>query len=599
MTAVRFRWLSAVALAAAAMASRASAQAPHDPDSLDLLEAGRSAQRQFERTRRSHMRWGYPSYGPCDIRVGRYCLSNVDWGADEDWTEPVEDPAVGLAREALLAVLDSIAGHIPGDAWIAGQRVRYLVEAQEPGRALRAASACRAASWWCLALAGFSHYAARDFAAAEEAFADAVRHMEPERACDWTDLSRLLDGGLRGQYRDLDCAERDSLQRRILWLADPLYSVDGNELAAEHFARQVHSELVKNAETPEGDRWGPDLHRFVLRYGWTFGWERIRGTTPGSLRPNVRGHFGHGAKYFLPKREFVEDPYRIAPDDWDLEPDRPRAGHAPPYAANAFSSMAHDAAAFLRGDSIVVAAIFELDPETVPADVVLETALVGAQDERGPRFVSRDTTLGRVGVLAIRLPRAPFVMSLEALAVAEQSAARVRYGVDADSDGLFTYPEGDTDDARRDTLNTYVASPAMLSSLLLTRVDTILPETLDDAIRRARPSHGMRAGERIGLYWELYGTGPAAQLVTTSLTLSKSGKSFLGRVVGVFGIGGDKPPVSLEWTDVTIPARAFFPRAVAVDLPENLDDGRYRLTLTVRFEDGTAITLEKRLEVVD
>ena len=582
MTRVRFRWLGAVALVSGAVTSQAAAQSPLDPDSLELHRAGRSAQRQFERTRRTYMRWSYPTYGSCDIRIGRYCLSDVDWGAEEDWTEPVEDGAVGRARSALLDMFDSIAGRIPGDPWIAGQRVRYLVEAHEPKRALAAAAACRADSWWCLALAGFSLYAARDFAKAERAFGEALHHMEPERACDWTDLSRLLDGGMRGQYRDLSCAERDSLQRRILWLADPLYSIEGNELSAEHFARLVHSELVKDAETPEGDNWGPDLHRFVLRYGWTFGWERIRSTTPGTMRPIVRGHFGHGAKYFLPKREFVADPYGIAPGDWDLEPERPRAGHAPPYAANGFSSMTHDVAVFLRGDSIVVATVFELDGETIPADAVVETALVGAQHADGPRFVSRDTILGRVGVLAIRVPQAPFVMSLEALAVAERSAARVRYGVDAER--LFSYPD---------------SGDGMLSSLIMTRVDSVLPETLEDAIRRARLSHRVHAGERIGLYWELYGAGPAAQLVTTSLTLSKTGKSFLGRVVGIFGIGSDKPPVSLEWTDVTIPAQAFFRRAVAVDLPQNLDDGRYRLTLTVQFEDGTAITLEKPLEVID
>ena len=124
MTGVRFRWLGAVALVSGAVTSQAAAQSPLDPDSLELHRAGRSAQRQFERTRRTYMRWSYPTYGSCDIRIGRYCLSDVDWGAEEDWTEPVEDGAVGRARSALLDMFDSIAGRIPGDPWIAGQRVR-------------------------------------------------------------------------------------------------------------------------------------------------------------------------------------------------------------------------------------------------------------------------------------------------------------------------------------------------------------------------------------------------------------------------------------------------------------------------------------------
>jgi hypothetical protein len=107
----------------------------------------------------------------------------------------------------------------------------------------------------------------------------------------------------------------------------------------------------------------------------------------------------------------------------------------------------------------------------------------------------------------------------------------------------------------------------------------------------------MRPGERFGLYWELYGAGAAVHRVTTSLTLTKQGKSLFKRIVGVFGLGSDKPPVSLEWIDALSPNSNTYPRAVAVDLPANLPDGSYELRLQVVLEDGRSMEVEKGIDV--
>ncbi len=101
------------------------------------------------------------------------------------------------------------------------------------------------------------------------------------------------------------------------------------------------------------------------------------------------------------------------------------------------------------------------------------------------------------------------------------------------------------------------------------------------------------------MYWELYGTGAASERISTSITLAKRGKSLLRRVAGVFGLGSDKPPVSLTWQDRTSSNQPFYPRSVAVDLPEKLPSGTYVLTLEVEFTDGERIRIEKRLEVSD
>ncbi len=81
------------------------------------------------------------------------------------------------------------------------------------------------------------------------------------------------------------------------------------------------------------------------------------------------------------------------------------------------------------------------------------------------------------------------------------------------------------------------------------------------------------------------------------MTLTKRGKSFLKRIVGVFGLGSDKPPVSLKWTDAPSPSHDTYPRAVAVDLPDNLPNGNYELRLEVALEDGRSMEIVKRIDV--
>ncbi len=580
--------------------SLAQVAAPTPKDSQDILAAAQSAQHRFERFRRRHLPWSYPNYRRCDVRIGRFCLSGLDWSDADDPINPDEHPAIGKARRELIAQLDSAARSIPGDGWLAGQRVRYLVEHGNLEDALQATSECRAAgAWWCRALAGFVYYARHDFAHSEASYAEALGLMSEEDRCEWNDLSRILDGALRSRYRKLDCSGREPLQRRILWLADPFHSIPGNELLAEHYSRQVHSALLKDAESPEGDRWGGDLHRIVIRYGWTYGWERVRTNSPSELRPSIRGHLAHGAKYFLPTAKTVDHPTGARPADWDLEPHLPRAGHAPPYAVAGFDSLPHQLAAFRRGDSLIVVTTFELTDDSVPADAIVSAALVFTRDEDCLPLVVRKTFREKTGILAATIPNLPHLMSYEVLAIEQQRATRARYGIEPSR--LLTVAQPSENGASPATV---AATPAVgllnpaLSGVLLTDVRDSLPETLEAAIASARPNLRMRPGERLGLYWELYGSGSAARRVATSLTLTKRGKSFLKRIVGVFGLGSDEPPVSLKWTDApSSPSHNTYPRAVAVNLPDNLPNGNYELRLEVILEDGRSMKIVKRIAV--
>src|SRR5262249_17729675 len=145
----------------------------------------------------------------CDLQFADYCHHFAT--PDED--APPEPPGTDQARADLLGALDEGARLLPGDPWIAGQRVRYLVEHARPGAAADAARECRAERWWCMALEGFALHAQEDDGAADRAFAEALAAMPAGERCAWSDLSPLLDDP-SDAYRKLPCEAREAANLR-------------------------------------------------------------------------------------------------------------------------------------------------------------------------------------------------------------------------------------------------------------------------------------------------------------------------------------------------------------------------------------------------
>ena len=130
------------------LASGGRASGTQLPDSQHILRSARAAQAAFESIRRHNLPQE-PGHGgsDCDERIGRFCY----WYDGDDETlrpPPLESGTITRARDRLLATLDSAALALPGAEWIAGQRVRYLLQSGRPAEALAAARTCRAAPWW-------------------------------------------------------------------------------------------------------------------------------------------------------------------------------------------------------------------------------------------------------------------------------------------------------------------------------------------------------------------------------------------------------------------------------------------------------------------
>ncbi len=584
-------WLVAAAVAAvsplpAAASPAAVAQAKRSlqptsslADTLRIEEerarkSARDAQRAFESTRRRHLPfWNGPT-GPCDEIVGRFCLWHED---DPTWNPGPEARSVTAAREKLVLSLESLVLAAPGDAWVVGQWVRYLVEAGRREEAETAARSCRAEKWWCAALLAYALHAEAEFSAAEAAFERALRAMPVGERCSWTELSYLLEGDLRSDYEDLSCAEREPLERRIWWLADPLLMVPGNERRSEHFSRRVLNRLQVGADSPYGVRWGVDLEELLLRYGWPIGWSRRRQPvySPARQRPSITGHDPDESFHFLPASELVAGFTALDPA-WDLSPRRPREEYRPPYA-RAFDGPGegfdHQLAVFRRAAAALLVGAYAWSTDSLPAGTPVRTSLVWASETGESRIATSRGS--RRGVLTLEVPARAGILGLEALADSAGRAARVRFGRRLDP------PAG-----------------ASLSDLLLVEAseDRPAPESLEEALERVRPSTTVEAGQLIGLLWELYDVPPGTPLqVEVSLTSPRKG--FFRRAAEWLGLARrEGRTVSLGWRER--PAGGSRPESRYVELRvPDLKEGRYVVSAAVRLAGGRELTTARIVEV--
>lgn len=552
---------------------------PDDPqsdiDPRQVLSQARRSQQRFERVRRYHFPKGYAHTGECDERIGRLCM----WHERGDDEIPEEPPEVREARKRLILDLQEAAAALPADGWIAGQLVKYLVEDGRAEDAYLAAQRCLpTGDWWCSALAGYALHKRGRYEAAEAAFAAALATMDPEQRCRWNDISLLIAGDPARDYRRRSCEAREAIERRVWWLADPLYLYPGNDRLTEHLARHVQIHMQEDAAPPLEIPWGGDLAEIVLRYGWPTHFEqeqRYGVQTLGQL-PTVIHHHPDG-RTFVPPPAVVEDLGNVGADDWPLLPPMPRSEYAPAYAK--FDSLTeHQLALFRRGDSAIVVAAVDIDRERDWGAGPVQAALFVAEDARSATARSTVTlTSERKAVLDVTVAAEPAIMSLELLSSDANKAGRARYGIRPPA-----------------TPRTVLT----VSDILLLDAPDSLPSTLRKARPHARGSLRVRSGERIALYWELYGLQPQGEHLTMSLTVIRKGKSLFKTITDWIGITSEGRPLSLNWEESLYPGYPATPRSLAIELPQ-MDDGVYVLQLQVSAHGREPVTASRELVVAE
>jgi hypothetical protein len=542
-------------------------------DSQAVLRAAHRAQTDFEWQRRTlaprtHSRPG----GPCDELIGRFCYWYEEPGTDDP---PPEPASITAARDRLIARLDSAAALSPEDRWIAGQRVRYLVEAGRREDAVRAARDCRATTWWCEALLGLANHAARRFAAADSVYGDALRDMPADERCRWQDLSPILAGSLRKRFLALDCDARAAFAARIWWLAQPLYVLPGNDRRTEHWARLTMTRLLEAAASPWGLRAAGDLRELIVRYGWPEAWTQ-ENADPRLMPATMVGHDRQPAYHFLPDAVPPDEATPLPASTWTLAPALTRERYAPAYAAR-FEPLAPDLAVFRRGESTLVVVAYDLTRDTTFTGRSLETALVLATDERTPPVLERHLGAPGAGVAVAVAPGSPRVASFEVLADSGAGAARARVGL------------APWDPAR----------PGLtLSDLLTFAPADSLPADLSEVLPLVRGPARIARGGRIGLYWEVYGVAPFGETVSARVSVRPAQRGWLRRLVGSVGLGAPQRETLLEWQEGGVPRDGVVSRALVVDLA-TLSPGSYRIELTVATPGGGSQAAARDLLILD
>jgi len=561
-------------LGAALLHDLALAQAP---DPAAVLKRARRAQERFEQYRVSRLPATFGSGGRCDVRIGRFCY----WYDEEDAALPKEPREIAAARDTLVAALARAAAALPADGWVAGQRVRYLVEGGRAGDAVTAAAECRSAEpGWCAALTGLALHAAGRFAAADSAFSASAAALPDEKRCERNDLTVLLAGELRDRYRREGCAGRDTLNERLWWLARPLYLTNGNDLRTEHFARLTMARIQARTRTAHGTSWGDDVREMMVRYGWPTAWARDRGSESsygGGGGPRVLGHEPSPSYYFFPSAHALAAPAAASSDDW--EPRAPLAStrYAPAYA-RPLAALAHQTAIFRRGDSSLVVAAYDVARDTLFAGGVSDAALVLLRDERTEPVIARPTDPAAPaarGILTASAPWRPAVIGVEVLSRDSTRAARARTGAGASAD---------------------TAARVALSDILLLEPAGTPPATLDEALPHMRGSTRVRAGERVGLFWEVYGLSNSARSVTVSLAVTRASASWRRRGLEALRLARRPAPVRLRWESRADPARRVATGALTVGLAE-LGRGTHRIEIAVRTAAGDSASVAREVVV--
>jgi hypothetical protein len=535
-------------------------------DSVEARRRATNAQGKFELVRRHNLplRYSGPRDGTCDARIGRFC----QWNDNDDTVEAREPRVIRKARATLLATLDSAAKRSPRDGWITGQRIRYLLEADNDTAAVRVARECKAAEWWCAALEGLALHQQWNGDASDSAFAHALRAMPEADRCRWTDMTPILDYDQRKKFGKVGCGKNEDVAERLWWLADPFWSLPGNDRRSEHYARHTMAKIFEPARNTFNLSWSGDLREMMVRYGWSKSWTRGAGT---AFEPNngpISGHEATPNYHFVPVSMSFDSVPKVS---FDLERDASAERYAPVMAKRVFE-IEPQIAVFRRGDSALVVAAYDVENRRELDSTRVSAAIVLTHDEHSPLF--QDSSSGRKGAMKVLVDSRPQLMSVEVVNLDSRSgAAWMRAGL--------PIPPGDS------------GSISMSDPLLFQPQEAEVAD-LDAAMTTALGSTTVRPG-KVGIYWETYGLARSDSAEAVSLTLTRVQQGTLRRIGESIGLAARSNPLTIRWNQM-MAVGSVTSRAVVLDLAL-IPRGKYLLRIDTGPADRQLATTSRVIEI--
>lgn len=585
----------------AAHAPPADAPPAATPTSTDSVRAHRHAralQARFERVRLRELPRTLGGDGhECDEIIGRLCV----WDdGDDDW-RPKEEPApIVAARADLLAGLDSLAALVPGDHWLLGQRIRYLVEA---GRLTEAAGVARACGlpdrWRCDAYLGYVLHHRTEFVRSEAAFRRALAAMPADVRDDWTS-SRLVLGRELRRWVSRQPDPAAALAR--LWsLADPLFLAEGNDRWTAHLSRWSYAMSSGRASNPYGINWGEDFTEVAVRYGWPIAWERSWPPV-GQSGFSVTGRDLPSAFRAFPPGEVLDrGPKGEEPVAWRHGRAHPRSSHLPPYL-DSLGELDGQAGRFWRPHHVVVVGAWRApEAEKVAAPDARMAEAPDAPMTRAPNarispevppgavlsglFVEQAGTVaadvrtvtdpGGAVRLSAEVPWADWgVLSLEAWSPDLRSAHRLRAAM-----GFRQLPRG----------------LFALSDLVLLESGAE-PAGFDELVGALHPGSRIEAGGTLGVALEVYGLASQREVVDFTAWVERRDEGILRRIGRGLGLVGPRTEVSVQWQEggPEVPGPLF--RSLQIALP-GIEPGDYAVVVEVSAPGRSALRTQRSFVV--
>lgn len=542
-------------------------------------------------------------------------------------------------RAELIPELEALAHSAGNSAWLYDQRVAFAIKNDELERADAITRICDGVEWWCQTLRGLTahlmhpgdglaHYDTA-FAlldedvrrAANGAFAGGAG---PDARCEWSDIRAVAALEMLEEVRSSTCPGGQELQEMFWWLADPLWTREGNERYAEHLSRQVMirmdvevQQLLASAKWPTPlyeDRLGNSgdvraSYEHIVREGFPNSqtdpcWDNGREPrVVWACRENGAVSFVHGGYGFAPDAERLRLPLESTAEDWAVEwrnggcqppwnrggcgerplPRRPNFklvsydGCLPPWrledcgpermiTRKRWHNLDHQTVGLRRDDQLLVVSAARVPRELGPREALEPALALGRVATREVRVVPAAIDDARTFRATARVDSAGYLASIEV--VGKDEIGRARFGAPAPvlSDGFGVSDLALVDPRfERDSLS------------------------LEEALL---PSLELPARQPVGLYFEIYGLAKDDS-VDFTLTSGKLDASILQDLARFLRIRPGETPIHVTWTGAGGEA-GISPRFFTLD-PSSLDKGEYRLTLTVRRNDGREAVVSRRI----
>jgi hypothetical protein len=534
-------------------------------------------------------------------------------------------PPVMAARADLLRILKRAASIYPDDPWVTGQLLRFSLDQGDLVSAMRILANCRAAGWWCSALTGYVSQRHGNTMQADSIFGAMLSQMPDSVACEWTDLTSILDDTARQYYGQIPCASRESVNATIWWLSDPLFTESSNERRAEHYARLVLLELLRG--TGFHERWdlrpdfgGTAVAEMLLRYGWP-SYSHWMGRSLdfshyGYLAISDTAEWAHGrfasAEYTTPRFHTVPtwraivNPARAEITDWALS----AAAHQAIYSADTlwWPREHYDRRAgplvqlwsqygmFRRDSSILLAVATNVVNELLTGlrgDTLVGALVVGASPDSMRGQPAGGVANGRA-IARMMVDSRPSLASLELHSARTGASVRTRFGIEPPPP-LISMKAGEV----------AISAPVLIRPPAPDEIPT------SDPLRAISLMYGTLTFDstaRVGVYWETYGIS-SGDTVDIAIRIDKPVKppGLLRRFAIRLGVSA--PPTSgsgIRWREpqsgraihTVIGGVPVQGRNVTLDL-KNLGVGDFTLTVSVGRPGEPPMTSQRDFWLVE